>query len=304
MPLLSVLLPVRNGAATIRTAVTTTLRAMPRDSELVVLDDCSTDGTLAELDGFDDRRLRVILAAEPSGVAGGLNRLMADTDSALVGRMDADDACLPWRFSRQLPVLLGARADTVFTTVVNWYSHSRRIRPNAPAAISPHAFPIHLALTNPVSHPTMLATRRAIVGAGGYRSVPAEDYELWMRMHLTGYRLQRLRLPGLAYRLHPGQVTATDGWSELSWANPVVASSYGDLTEIVLGARFPRLNVMATSAELDEKAFDDLIGQFSRAVRGASSRLGSERPLVLRVLARRLGEVRALRARTVTSLRG
>src|SRR5690606_41119174 len=137
---------------------------------------------------------------------------------------------------------------------------------------------------------------------GGYRAVPAEDYELWMRMHLTGHRLQRQGLPGLAYRVHSAQVTATDGWSAMSWADPIVASSYGDLTADVLGARFPRLNAMATSAELDESAFESLIDEFSRAVRSASSRLGSERPLALKVLARRLGEVRALRNLTVASL--
>ncbi len=304
MPRLSVLLPVRNGAVTIRTAVTTTLRALPRDSELVVLDDCSTDGTLAVLDEIDDRRLSIIAGSEPAGVAGGLNRLLDETDSAVVGRMDADDACLPWRFRRQLPFLVDGRADAVFTTVLHWHSDRRRLSPNPPVAISPTAFPIHLTMTNPVSHPTMLALREAVVGVGGYRSVPAEDYELWMRLHLAGSKLQRLAVPGLAYRVHNAQITATDGWSATSWADPVVSASYGDLTAEVLGERFPRLNVMATSADLDAPEFGSMLDRFAGAVRESSARLGTERGFALRVLARRLGEVRALRQRSVASRAG
>lgn len=301
MPLLSVLLPVRNGEATIRTAASTALRAMARDSELVVFDDSSTDGTLAELSLVTDRRLRVVSGSEPAGVSGALNQLLGATDSAFVGRMDADDACLPWRFRRQLGTLSRGHADAVFTTVLDWHSDRHRVSPNAPIAISSRAFPVHLAMTNPVSHPTMVATRGALVAVGGYRAVPAEDYDLWMRLHLAGHRLQRLALPGLAYRLHDGQVTAGAGWSAQSWANPLVASAFSDLTADVLGERFLRLNVLATSSGLDAAEFDDNLDRYAAAVRVASRRLGSERQFALRVLTRRLGEVRALRERSVSA---
>jgi len=302
MPRLSVLLPVRNGQATIGTAVTTTLRAMPRDSELVVFDDASTDATLAELDRIDDSRLAIVAGTEPMGVSGGLNRLLRATDSELVARMDADDVCLPWRFRQQLGALrTGRRVHAVFSTVVNWHSGQRRLVPNPPIGISPAAFPVHLTMTNPVSHPTMLASRGVIMEVGGYHSVPAEDYELWMRVHLAGFRLRRLAMPCLAYRVHGGQVTATDGWSAMSWANPVVAAAYSDLTADVLGTRFVRLNVIATSPEVDSEAFENLLEQFSDAIRRASARLGPERQFVLRVLKRRMADVRALRKRSVTS---
>ncbi|WIM73071.1 glycosyltransferase [Corynebacterium suedekumii] len=42
---MTVLLPALNAETTIRTAVTSTLRGMPRDAELFVLDDGSTDDT-------------------------------------------------------------------------------------------------------------------------------------------------------------------------------------------------------------------------------------------------------------------
>ena len=48
MPELSVILPARNAAGTIRRAVASTLAAMPPDSELVVGNDSSSDSTVGE----------------------------------------------------------------------------------------------------------------------------------------------------------------------------------------------------------------------------------------------------------------
>lgn len=300
MPRLSVLLPVRNGQNTIRTAVRSTLRAMPRDSELVVFDDASTDATLAELDRVTDRRLSIIHGDEPYGVAGGLNRLLASTDSAIVARMDADDVCLPWRFRRQL-AQLGSRVDALFTTVIDWHAPRGGVVPHAPIGIGPQAFPMHLVLGNPVSHPTLLATRESLVAVGGYRAVPAEDYDLWMRLHLGGFRLRRLAFPGLGYRIHEHQVSASDDWRRTSWASPLVASAYRDLTAQVLGTSFLRLNVLATTAGIDQAAFDEILGDFAASVRRASVSLGRERLFLLRAVKRRLVAARTLRSRSLSA---
>ena len=43
-------------------------------------------------------------------------QLLDYTDSAIVARMDADDICLPWRFTRQLAAV--HRAPVVFSALV------------------------------------------------------------------------------------------------------------------------------------------------------------------------------------------
>lgn len=101
MPRLSVLMPVYNSAATLPAAVKSTLRALPEDSELVILDDGSTDRTLALAQGFTDQRVRV-LSQSNAGVAAALNALLSASDSEFIARMDADDIVLPGRFGRQL----------------------------------------------------------------------------------------------------------------------------------------------------------------------------------------------------------
>ncbi|MGO1319451.1 MAG: glycosyltransferase family 2 protein, partial [Galactobacter sp.] len=165
MPRLSVLMPAFNAQATVLPAVRSTLRALPRDAELVVLDDGSTDDTARVLSQLGDRRLRVLSRAN-DGVASGLNLLLQETDSDYIARMDADDLVLPGRFRRQLAAARDG-ADAVFTTVVTWNQH--KLTPPRPSAILPQDFGLHLLLTNPVAHSTLLARREAVDRVGGYR---------------------------------------------------------------------------------------------------------------------------------------
>jgi len=290
MPRLSVLMPARDAVATIGPAVRSTLAALPRDAELVVGDDGSRDGTGAAVRQIEDPRLRV-LSWPGRGVARSLEALLAATDSEVVARMDADDVVLPGRFRRQLHAL--GSADVVFATVVPWRG-SGMPRVPRPAGISPRAFGFHLLLTNPVAHSTMAARRAAIAAAGGYRDVPSEDYDLWLRLAARGARLRRLALPAILYREHAAQVTARDGWRAASWRDADTQRSFALLSERLLGAPQYRLTALSL-APLPAARKTALLAAFEARFRAAIRPLP---PRERRVLTRRLGERAAwLRAR-------
>lgn len=238
MPRLSVLLPARNAEATVRRACVSTLRALPSDAELVVLDDGSTDGTAAELALIDDQRLRVIGGSGEGNLGRALNLLLDKTDSELVGRMDADDITLPGRFSSSFRAL-DEGAEFVFTSAVT--TRDRGVRPTVPLPIGDAAFPLHLLLSNPVRHPAMTARRSALDAMGGYRPGPSEDYDLWLRAALRGSSLRKTAWYGLAYRLHPGQISSNADWKEQSHADKDLQDLFSDLSERLLGHPFPRL---------------------------------------------------------------
>jgi hypothetical protein len=301
MPELSVLMPVRNGAATVERAVTSTLRALPRDSELAVFDDGSTDSTLEVLDRIADPRLVVMSSTGASGVAEALNQLLARTDSRLVGRMDADDVTLPWRFRLQSRMLEG-RCRVAFTTVVEWFPATHRLKPNPPRPISVAAFPFRLLLSNPVAHSTTLAERATVTDIGGYRTVPAEDYDLWLRLQAAGVPLACAAVPGILYRVHPGQVTAATGWRSSSWTDERTSQAFAALCRRVLGEPFPRLVALASADGLSPTDFEATLARFDAAFRAASNGLPRvDHSLVIRALDSRLAAVRAsFRARVAT----
>ncbi len=232
---ISVLMPARDAAATVEAAVRTTLRALPRESQLLVHDDASSDGTGAVLASVEDPRLRVLRSDSARGVAGGLNHLLEQVDSDVVARMDADDVCLPWRFALQLRALR-AGADVVFSTVVGTGDVGRApVRVAPPLPLPADAFALHLLVANPVAHSTMLGRTDVLRGAGGYRPAPAEDYDLWLRLAAAGHRLTRIGTPCVLYRFHGGQLTASADWAQRSASDPALREAYAALSQHLLG---------------------------------------------------------------------
>ncbi|TBN57985.1 glycosyltransferase family 2 protein [Glaciihabitans arcticus] len=294
MPRLSVLVPARNAESTIDLAVRSTLASLDTarvDAEVLVFDDRSEDATAAALEAIDDRRLRVVRSPTATGVTGGLNALLDASDSEIVARMDADDRVLRSRFARQLAAL-GSGTDVVFSTVTNWRP-GRPVLPPAPVPIGPAAFPFHLLLTNPVSHPTMLARRAAIERVGGYRAVPAEDYDLWLRFAAAGFGIRRLAAPALLYRVHPGQITASTEWRHESWTDQRVAEAFATLSTRLLGAPFPRLTTLGFTANGAD--VEPQLAAFAGAFRaGISSLPWLDRAQLARRLTVRLGATRQL----------
>ena len=232
MPRLSVLVPARNAAGTIGSALRSTLTALPDDAEVLVLDDASSDGTAELVRGLGDRRIRLTVAPQNLGVARALALLLDQAEGEIVARMDADDVCLPGRFRAQVAAL-DRGADVVFSTFQVIGAGLRL--PALPISFGPVAGRLALLLDNPYPHSTALARRRTLVEAGGYRVAVAEDYDLWLRVAAAGARIVRLARAGILLRVSPGQVTADPGYRGRLAADPVVAESYRALARDLWG---------------------------------------------------------------------
>jgi glycosyltransferase involved in cell wall biosynthesis/phospholipid N-methyltransferase len=123
MPLpfrLSVLVPVYNEVGTVRTLLERVL-AVPIPKEVIVVDDCSTDGTRAVLERFraetpdtEENRLVFVFKEKNGGkgaaVASGVPHVTGDV--ALI--QDADLEYDPAEYPRLLEPILDGRADVVY----------------------------------------------------------------------------------------------------------------------------------------------------------------------------------------------
>jgi glycosyltransferase involved in cell wall biosynthesis len=89
----SVLIPTHNAARTIRSAIDSALRQTAPPDEVIVLDDGSTDDTIAVVESYGPR-LRLI-RQKNQGVAHTRNRLCAEASCDLLAFLDHDDIWHP-----------------------------------------------------------------------------------------------------------------------------------------------------------------------------------------------------------------
>ena len=101
-PLVSVIMSMRNSAATVEAAVRSVLQQTLADFELIVIDNGSSDRSGAIVAGFDDPRIRLVREASTSFLAVRLNQAVALSRGEFIARMDADDICFPERLARQV----------------------------------------------------------------------------------------------------------------------------------------------------------------------------------------------------------
>jgi glycosyltransferase involved in cell wall biosynthesis len=113
-PLLSVVMPVYNERETIDEIVARVL-AIPMRVELVVVDDCSTDGTRAHLAELQ-KQYGFTLLLQPSnqGKGAALRRGFAAVTGDIVAIQDADLEYSPEEFPRLAELIIDGRADVVY----------------------------------------------------------------------------------------------------------------------------------------------------------------------------------------------
>lgn len=211
-PLVSIVMPVRDGIGFVDAAVASIRHQSLADLELIVVDDGSSDGTPERIRDHlaTDPRIGLVVRM-PGGVAAALNHGCSLARGRYIARMDADDIARPDRFARQVGFLEAHPDIAVLGSAVT-------IIDAAGAKIGTRRFPnrhdaIARALrsgTNPVAHPSVMMRRAAFDASGGYdaRFEGCEDYELWLRM-LPRVRFANLNAPLVAYRVHAKAASQT-----------------------------------------------------------------------------------------------
>lgn len=105
-PLVSIVIPTFNRAATIVRAVESVLQQTYRPLELIVVDDGSTDGTSEVLQAYGNAI--VYVRQDNAGPAAARNRGIRESQGELVAFLDSDDVWLATKLERQVAVLEGA----------------------------------------------------------------------------------------------------------------------------------------------------------------------------------------------------
>lgn len=98
-----IIIAAYNAKTTLARAVRSAL-AEPEVTEVIVVDDASTDGTIDAARSADDGsdRLKILVQPSNTGPSAARNRAIAESTSAWIGILDADDFFLPGRIAKML----------------------------------------------------------------------------------------------------------------------------------------------------------------------------------------------------------
>jgi glycosyltransferase involved in cell wall biosynthesis len=213
-PLITVLMPVHNGATHLAEAIQSILNQTQPDLELLIVDDASTDHSISIIHSFKDSRIHLISSPERLKLSGALNLGLTHAQGRYIARMDADDISLPHRLAIQTQFMEQHPDIGLMGSWIRYFggnSHAILRRPLTHDDIK--AFSL---FDTPFAHPTVifrrdLFTRHALRFDGSY--FPTEDYELWTRalQHITTANLPQVLL---RYRVHGNSLTGAD-WSTM-----------------------------------------------------------------------------------------
>lgn len=104
-PLVSIILSFHNAGETLGQSLQSLLLQTYSRWELILIDDGSSDGSVAVASVFTDPRIRLVRDGKRCGLPGRLNQGVGLSRGLYIARMDADDIAFPERLERQVAFL-------------------------------------------------------------------------------------------------------------------------------------------------------------------------------------------------------
>ncbi len=200
-PLVSVVLPVYNGAHYLAEAIESILLQTFQDFELIIINDGSTDKSLDIIKQYAMKNPMIfVIDRENRGLVASLNEGIAKAQGKYIARMDQDDISLPTRFEKQID-LLEKDADLVlcgtWATIID--SDGTCLKNSSIRIKHEDIMKDMERCINPFFHPSVMF-RKSNNLFYNETAFYCEDYEMWVKCSAIG-RLANIPEYLLKYRI-------------------------------------------------------------------------------------------------------
>ena len=213
MPTVSIIMNVRNGAATLREALESAFAQTYRDWELIVWDDCSSDDSAKVVAEFTDPRLRYYLAPHDTPLGQARELAMSHAQGEWLAFLDQDDIWLPRKLELQVALASSPQVGLIYGRTVCFYPGGRQRDYDQfhefSALPEGDIFAELLGRGCFIAMSSALLRRSAVKETGG---IPAQihitpDYFLYLAVSRQ-HSARTVQQAVCRYRVHPGNMTS------------------------------------------------------------------------------------------------
>lgn len=217
MPELSIITTAYNAEDFIRESIESVLAQTFKDYEHIIVNDGCTDNTFNIVKEYSNlKHIKILENQYNEGVPYSRNFALSKAEGKYIAIHDADDISLPERMEEEVDFL---RSNPELTFIG---SHAIKISCNG-AVIGNMSYPpedtfggfssIIKYKLNPIIDPSCMFVKDDIINNGGYsfneNYKTAQDFELWCRLLVRGFKMSNIQKPLIKYRINPNGVTQT-----------------------------------------------------------------------------------------------
>lgn len=192
MKRVSVIMGTFNGKNRIDHAIESILNQSYDNLELIICDDCSTDGSfeyLKEKYG-NDKRVKLVQLEQNSGLSSALNRCIALSEGEYIARMDDDDISHADRLSKQIEFLESHNEVSWVSCNINYFDDDGVFGcSSSPQKIMTKE---EVYAHGGFVHPTVVIRREALSEVNNYTvsklTRRGQDYDLWCKLYAAGHK--------------------------------------------------------------------------------------------------------------------
>ena len=197
--LISIIMAAYNAEKTIAMAIRSVLAQTYTNWELIVIDDCGKDDTVAVAREFEDPRIRLIHNPCNKGVSYTRQHGVQEAKGEWIAILDSDDAWEPEKLEKQMRLAAKKNANLVFTASkfmsfdgkpIHWVLH-------APEEIGYR----RLLKQNLVSNSSVLVKKDLYKQHYVMGECMHEDFACWLNILRSGEKAYGIDEPLLIYRL-------------------------------------------------------------------------------------------------------
>ncbi|MFI0347207.1 MAG: glycosyltransferase family 2 protein [Chthoniobacterales bacterium] len=203
LPSLSVLMTVFNAEKYLAASIESIRNQTFRDWEFLIVDDASTDQSLAIAEAYAriDDRIRVITNVLNKGQTASLNQGLRETRGYWIARQDADDISHPLRFEKQLEKFRMMPELVLLGTMGSMINEKNECVGLLDMPITQQLICWSAPIINPFIHTSVMFQKKIIQQLGGYHESfrIAQDYDLWARV-MRYYVVENLPERLVSYR--------------------------------------------------------------------------------------------------------